>query len=142
MPDKEFMPYLKLLHGGFNFMVFLLFLFQAVLGLKIRSGRKKQEPDYRAVKVHRKTGPVFVFLGVSGFLAGKVLVYLDHGQFMKYPLHYFTGSAITLCIILAFLISRRIRGPEVRFREQHFRFGLAVICLYIVQIFLGLGILL
>lgn len=142
MIEHETIASLKLLHGSFNILVFLFFIRQGILGLKIRKGRKKGLQAVKAVKVHRKTGPLLILMGVSGFLAGKVLVYIDHGHFMEYLLHFIAGSIIVLCIMTTFVISRKIKGPQPQWRDRHFRLGILIICLYFIQIFLGIGILL
>jgi hypothetical protein len=52
------------------------------------------------------------------------------------------GSCIALLIIATFIISKKIKGPESLWRTPHFMIGLFILLLYIVQIYLGLGILL
>lgn len=142
MIDRETIASLKLLHGSFNILVFLFFIRQGYLGSKIRKGRKKGLQAVNAVKVHRKTGPFLVLMVVSGFLAGKILVYIDHGHFMEYPLHFSAGSILAVCVMTTFVISRKIKGPEPLWRDRHFRLGIFILCLYFIQIFLGIGILL
>ncbi len=135
--SRESIEYLKLIHGSFNTLVLLLFLYQGFLGLRIRkSGRN----DY--IKRHRQIGPVAALLGVSGFFAGITVVYLDAGHILKYPLHFITGLTIASLIITTFLISKKIKGPDKYWRNRHYAVGILIILLYFVQAFLGLGVLL
>jgi uncharacterized membrane protein YwaF len=83
----------------------------------------------------------WVFMGILGFLAGITIAYLDNREVFKYPLHFITGSAITLSILATFLISKKIKGRESPWRTIHFTIGLIIICLYFIQAFLGIGIL-
>ncbi len=142
MIDKPTFAILRLAHGSFNMMVVLGFLYQVFLGLRIRKKRTAETPDPKCIRRHRKMGPYLVVLGVMGFLAGKTLVYLEHKHFLEYPLHYGTGAVIVVLLIATLLSSKRIRGASGVWRNRHFRLGLVLISLYIVQVILGLGILL
>jgi len=142
MIDKEVISYLKPAHGSYNMLIALLFVYQGILGLKIRRQRLKGQQQFTIIKRHRRLGPFLVLLGLSGFFAGLILVYLDTGRFIKYPFHFATGSTIALSIITAFFISRKIRGRDSLWRDVHFMLGIFILCLYIMQVFLGLGILL
>jgi hypothetical protein len=51
------------------------------------------------------------------------------------------GSVITFSLITTYLISKRISGVESRLRTPHFILGIGILVLYLVQVFLGLGIL-
>lgn len=135
--SKETIEYLKLAHGTFNAFVLLLFLYQGFLGLRIR--RLKEAVS---LKRHRKIGPFAALLGVSGFVAGMTIVSLDAGHIFKYPLHFITGLTIASLIITTSLISRKIKGPGARWRDRHYAVGKAILLLYCVQVFLGLGVLL
>ncbi|RJQ47185.1 MAG: DUF4079 family protein [Nitrospiraceae bacterium] len=137
--NREIIPYLKLLHGAFNTVVILLFVYQGLLGLKIRKSDKK---PLHIIRWHRRVGPVIAVLGISGFIAGMTVVFLDTGRILKYPLHFITGFTIAALITATFIISRKIKGPEPYWRNRHFALGILIICLYLVQAFLGLGILL
>lgn len=137
--SKELIPYLKLLHGGFNSIVILLFVYQGILGLRIRRAEKK---PVNIIRRHRKNGPVFAVLGISGFIAGLVLVLLDTGRILKYPPHLILGFIIVLLIITTYFVSKKIKGPAPSWRNRHFALGILIICLYFVQAFLGLGVLL
>jgi uncharacterized membrane protein YozB (DUF420 family) len=137
--SRELISYLKLLHGAYNGIVIVLFVYQGMLGLKIRKSEKK---TLHIIRRHRKTGPVIAVLGISGFIAGMTVVFIDTGRIFKYPLHFMTGLAIASLIVTTFIISRKIKGPEPYWRNRHFALGILIICLYFVQAFLGLGVLL
>jgi hypothetical protein len=139
--DKHTIAYLRFVHGFFNAAVLLLFVCQGYLGLRIRKNRKTGKQAPQVNRRHRKVGPFLAVLGVFGFLAGKTLVYIDHGHFFEHALHYITGAIIVLSIIATFFISRKIKGADLEWRNLHFRVGVFVICLYFVQAFLGAGIL-
>lgn len=137
--SKELISYLKLLHGAYNTVVISLFIYQGILGLRIRKSEKK---PFHIIRRHRKIGPVIVILGILGFIAGMTVVFLDSGRIFKYPFHFITGLTIVFLIITTFIISRKIKGPETYWRNRHYALGILIICLYFVQAFLGLGILL
>lgn len=137
--SKESIEYLKLFHGAYNTAVLLLFVYQGVLGLKIK--RSGSRPAH-IVRRHRKTGPIAAVLGIAGFFAGMTVVILDEGRIFKYPLHFITGLMISVMIMTAYLISKKIRGPDPYWRNRHYTAGICIICLYIVQLVLGLGVLL
>jgi Protein of unknown function (DUF4079) len=136
------LEYLKFVHGFYNVLVMVLLFFQGWLGISIRRARRSQAPlPVKAVKRHRKMGPILALLGALGFLVGLVLVLVDTGRVLEYPPHLFVGMAIVILLISTFLISRKIKGPDSPFRTPHFRLGLFVLLPYIVQSFLGLGVL-
>lgn len=137
--SKELILYLKLFHGGFNFLVILLFVYQGILGLRIR--RSENKPIH-VIRRHRKTGPVIAALGSLGFIAGMTVVFLDTGRILKYPPHFILGLVIVLLIAATYTISKKIKGPEPCWRNRHFALGILIICLYFIQAFLGLGVLL
>lgn len=141
--DNQLIPYLKLVHGSFNTIVMFLFLCQGWLGFTIRRQRKSGGPPlFKVIRRHRKFGPIFVFMGLAGFFAGLTLVTFDHGHVFKYPLHSIMGSLIALSLVTTFSISKRIRANKPAWRTLHFILGIFIISLYVIQIFLGLGILL
>ena len=143
MISAEYMDYLKVLHGSFNTIVGFLFLYQGLLGLRIRKERKSGgQRDVMVIKRHRREGPIFAALGVTGYLVGVVLVYLDTGHLVEYPSHLITGSGIALLIMTTFIISRKIKGSESPWRTPHFVIGLCILFLYLLQIYIGLDILL
>jgi len=137
----DFIPYLKLLHGSYNLTVLCFFLYQGLLGLRIRKRRKAGlPPDVKTVKRHRKQGPVLALIGVGGYLLGLTVIYLDVGHVFEYPPHFLGGSLIASMLITTYLVSKRIRGE--RFRTPHFALGLAVLTVYPLQALLGIGALL
>lgn len=140
--DKEAIAYLKYLHGLFNFTVMLLLFYHARLGLTIRRERLAKGPfPLNAVKRHRALGPVLTLLGIAGFAAGAALILMDEGKILKYPLHFFVGLIIVGLLISTYALSRRIKGPDSPLRTPHFRLGVAILSSYVIQAFLGLGIL-
>ena len=143
MIDKQIIANLRLVHGSYNIVMMFLFLYQGTLGLRIRRNRTKDVAlDPTMIRRHRKTGPVLAVLGPLGFLSGASLVYIDYGHALKYPLHLFTGLAIAASIFMTFLISRKIKGPQAKWRNRHFILGIIILCLYLIQAILGLSILL
>jgi Protein of unknown function (DUF4079) len=134
--------YLKIGHGLFNAFLAVLFFYQGWLGLMIRRARRSRASiPIGAVRRHRKTGPVLAALGGLGFLVGLVLVIIDTGRVLFYPLHLFVGLTIVLLLIGTFLISRRIKRPDSPYRTPHFILGICIILLYVFQSYLGLEIL-
>jgi hypothetical protein len=143
MIDKEFIAYFKLAHGFFNLCMMALFCFQGWLGFLIRQARTSSAPvPIDTVGRHRKAGPWFALWGVMGYLAGIIVTLLDKGRVLEFPLHFLTGSLIAAIIISVYAVSRRIAGPEPRFRNIHFGLGMLLLALYVVQAMLGIGILL
>jgi uncharacterized membrane protein len=141
--DRQLLSYLRLGHGSFNTFVMLLFFYHAHLGITIRRARKARGPlPFPVIKRHRKGGPVLAVLGVLGFCIGFTLVMLDTGKILEYPYHFFAGCAIVFCLITTFVISRRIKGPDSPYRTPHFTLGIAILCLYLIEAFLGIGVLL
>jgi len=142
MIDKQIIAYLKLIHGAFNTFVMLLLIYQGWFGLRIRNIRRAgRPPDFKTIKRHRKNGPLFTILGCLGFIAGAIIVYLDEGEIFEYPIHFIMGLVITFSLITTYLISKRISGAESPLRTPHFILGIGILVLYLVQVFLGLGIL-
>lgn len=137
--SKELISYLRLLHGAYNLVVISLFVYQGILGFRIRNSEEK---PIHIIRRHRKTGPVIAILGILGFIAGITVVSLDAGRILKYPFHLIIGLTIVFSIITTFILSRKIKGPETYWRNRHYALGIFIICLYSVQAFLGLGILL
>ena len=137
--SKELISNLRLLHGAYNTFVISLFVYQGILGLRIRRSEKK---PFHIIRRHRKIGPVIAVLGIAGFTAGMTVAFLEWGHILKYPFHFITGLTIVSLIITTFIISRKIKGPEPYWRNRHYALGILIIFLYSVQAFLGLGILL
>ncbi len=141
--SREIIAVLKYLHGLFNTTVVVLLFYQAALGLSIRRHRTSgAQPPLRAVRWHRKAGPILTLLAGLGFAAGITLVLIDKGDLFKYPLHLLGGLIFLLLLLTTYTLSRRIRGPAPGPRTLHFVFGLAVLVFALGEVFLGLGILL
>jgi len=140
---RQLIPYLALGHGFFNLLVVGFFVRQGWLGLSIRRARLRgASPPLAMIRSHRRNGPVLALLGGMGFLAGIVLVFLDKGILNQYPLHLLVGSIIVLTLGALYFLSRQIKGAESPYRTPHASLGLLLLCLYLLQVFLGLGILL
>ena len=140
--DRQLLADLRLAHGIYNLLVMLLFLYQGWLGFRIRRDRRGHAPlSLPVIKRHRKAGPVLALMGGFGFFAGLTLVLLDTGNVLEYQLHLFTGLTICVLLIATYRISRDIKGPDSPFRTSHFALGVAILCLYFVNVFLGIGVL-
>lgn len=141
--SRELIAILKLVHGLFNLTVTLLFFYHARNGLLIRRARRGNTPlPLHAIKRHRRMGPVLAILGGAGFTAGLTLVTLDTGDPLKYPPHLSVGMAILLLLFLTYRVSREIAGPSAPQRDLHYRLGIAILALYLVNVFLGIGVFL
>lgn len=142
MIDKQMLAYMRLVHGTFNTVLFVLIVYQGLLGYWIRKARLTGMQAVAITRRHRRNGPVLVLLVLAGFFAGAVLVYLDHGHLLKYPLHFINGASISMALSGMFLISKRIRAADTKWRMAHYRLGIITIVLYVIQLFLGLDIFL
>lgn len=143
MISKETIAYLKLAHGLYNTVMVSFFIYQSRLGLKVRKERNAGTMQtFKTIKKHRRNGPLLVILGVLGFCAGAILVYIDKGDVFKYPLHLANGIFITFSITITLFISTKIKGPSSPWRTRHLLLGLFILCLYLLQVWLGLNILL
>ena len=141
--DRQLLSNLRLVHGAFNTVVMLLFLYHGRLGFSIRRARTSHAPlPFPAIKLHRKMGPVLTLLGGLGFCIGLTLVLLDTGNILEYPAHFFVGAAIAILLVTTFFLSRKIKGPDSPLRTPHFILGIAILCLYLIEAFLGIGVLL
>ena len=98
----------KVVHGSFNTLVFICFLYQAWMGLKIRRGRKSGQSQFIAMKRHRRLGPFLVIIGVLGYCFGLAMVLIDTGKVLEYPLHLAIGSLIVLFLVGQYVVSKRI----------------------------------
>jgi len=137
------MDYLKLLHGAYNTIVMALFIRQGWLGFTIRRERLAGRPlPVIAIRRHRQRGPLLAGMAFLGFLAGATLSYVDNGHILRYPLHFATGAILMLAIGGTYLVSRQIRGEAATWRTVHFAIGIAILTIYPLQAFLGLGVLL
>jgi hypothetical protein len=132
----------KVGHGVFNFLLALVFLYQAWMGLAIRWGRKKGSPRPPIIKRHRKFGPLLVAMSAAGYCFGLTLVLLDKGHALEYPLHFAVGSLIVVFVFGQFAVSKKIKGRESFFRTLHLLIGICIICLYALQTAIGVGVLL
>ena len=134
---------LRLLHGAYNTLVALAFVYQGWLGLKVNKSRRSGDGgDFRAIRLHRGNGPILVLLGALGYVAGIALIVLDKGHIFEYRLHHLVGMTIVILLAATFLVSRKIKGPISPWRTPHFLLGLAILGAYLVQFLLGLNILL
>ena len=140
--DREHLSNLRLVHAFYNTGVLSLFFYQGWLGFSIRRARNAgKPPPFPMIKRHRKMGPVGVVLAVLGFFLGLTLVLLDTGRILEYPAHLFTGFILIVLITAAYAVSRRILGPDSPFRTPHSALGVAILLLYLIEAFLGLGVL-
>ena len=141
MLDRVLIADLRLVHGSYNSVMMLLFLYQGLLGLRIRKERRMgRKQPVNAIKLHRRIGPLLAPLGVLGFFAGATLALIDYGGLLRNTLHFIVGLLLACSIIATFFVSKQIRGPESPSRNLHFRLGIFILCLYPLQVFLGLGI--
>lgn len=139
--DRQLLADLRPVHGVYNTIVMLLFLYQGWLGLRIRRERRARAPlPVPVVKRHRRMGPVLVILGGLGFMEGLTLVLLDTGRVLDFPPHLFTGLTIVVLLIATYKISKDIKGPDSPYRTPHFIIGVAILCLYLVNVVIGLGV--
>ena len=135
---------LSLFHGLFNLAVFALFVYEGLLGLKIRRSRRRQvmPPPVSSIRRHRKNGPLFVNLGILGFLIGFVLVAAtSNGRVIVFGAHFWVGLAVVVLLIANYVLTRFIKRPISPYRTPHFALGLLLLTAYIVQMILGLGLL-
>ena len=134
--------YFKYIHGSYNALVVVLFLYQGFLGWKIRQSRMSgNSVSLYTIKRHRKFGPILALLGSAGFFAGITIVYMNENRFLEHPAHFLVGLTIVFSIIATFLISRKITGIQSMWRTPHFIAGILILCLYLVQGYLGLSML-
>lgn len=143
MASDRVVSILQIAHVLFSSALFLAVAYQGRLGWRIRRRRVAGVlPELRVVKRHRALGPVLVTLLPFGYLAGLVTVYLHKGLWVRFPGHLAVGTVLLAVAGLAALVSTKIRGPQSPWRPAHFALGLLLICIFLVQIFLGLNIFL
>lgn len=134
---------LQVAHALFNSALFFALAYQGLLGWRIRRRRVAGVlQDFSVVKRHRALGPILATLLPFGYLAGLVTVYLQKGLWVRYPAHLAGGTVLLVVVCSAFLVSKKIRGPQSPWRTPHFELGLLSLCTFLVQIFLGLNIFL
>lgn len=138
---RQLIGYLRLIHGALNLGAAIFFIYQGLTGIRIRRERAAGAMIPSQVKKHRTTGPVLVILGFLGFISGITIVLMHFGILVKYPFHLAAGLALIFCLIATYMSSRKIKASVPDWRMVHFAFGLTVLSLYSVQVFLGLGIL-
>lgn len=137
-------PWLALGHGTFNSLVMLFFCYQGWLGHVIRRHRLAEIPaPLPVVRRHRRQGPWLVMLGWTGFVVGMTIALLDKGKVVTpHPLHFSLGLSIVLTQGGAWLASRKITGSGPEGRSRHRLLGILLLCLYPIQVIVGLGVLL
>jgi hypothetical protein len=137
---KEILPYL---HGAYNMLVILLFIYQGWLGMIIRKERLAGRPPVvRITKRHRKFGPVLALMGIFGFFAGVNIVYINYGLLIVYDLHFYTGIVISSLIIATFFISKKIKRNDLLWRTLHLYAGFVIISFYFIEAYIGIRMLL
>lgn len=95
----------KVAHGSFNALLALAFLYQAWMGFTIRRGRKSSTPRLLAIRRHRRLGPFLVVMSLAGYFFGLILVYVDKGRVLEYPIHLAVGSLIVLFVLGQYAVS-------------------------------------
>ena len=132
----------KVAHGSFNTLLVLVFLYQARLGFTIRKRSENGEHRFITIRRHRRLGPFLVVMSLSGYFFGLILVYIDKGRMLEYPLHLVVGSLIVLFVLGQYALSKKIKGRESWWRRPHLVVGMGIVCLYLLQILIGLVVLL
>lgn len=141
--DRELIAHLKLVHGSFNVAVMGLLLNQGRYGLQIRRARRDKTPlPLAAIRRHRTFGPLLALLGGAGFCAGLGLVLVDTGTVLTYPAHLLVGIAIVSLLFWTYRISREMGAGEIERRAMHWRLGVTILTLYLINVVLGIGALL
>lgn len=141
MVSHQTVLFLKYAHGGYSLLLLLAFCYQGWNGLRVRNARlKKTGPAPAAVKAHRIWGQTLAVLCPIGFLMGFSTALVDKGV-MEYPLHLFTGLLLIAFLAAAYGVSRQITSVTSPQRNVHAVLGIIVLCLYIIQAFIGIGVL-
>ena len=139
---KAITLYFRYIHGSYNALVIIFFLYQGLLGWKIRQARMSgKSVPVQSIKRHRKFGPILALFGIAGFFAGATIVYISDGRFLEHPFHFFVGLTVVFSIIATFSFSRQITGIQSSWRTLHFMAGIVTLCLYLVQAYLGISML-
>lgn len=139
---KAIISYFGYVHGFYNTLVIIFFLYQGLLGWKIRQARiSGNSLSFHTIKRHRKFGPILALFGITGFFAGATIVYVQDGRLLEHPVHFFVGLTVVFLIIATFSVSRKITWKQSPWRTPHFMVGILTLCLYFVQACLGLSML-
>jgi hypothetical protein len=140
MVDPELIDVGEIVHGAFNGVIAIIFMYQGFLGLRIRRQRTAEgSRDFSVIRKHRKIGPALALLGMIGFLAGITLVLVDKGKIVAFPLHFILGLLVVLLILAVYLSSKKT-GVGTEWRTGHALIGLVLLCLYVVQVIIGLDV--
>lgn len=132
---------LKYAHGGYSLLLLLAFCYQGWNGLRIRRARmRKAAPRPAAAKAHRIWGPALAALIPIGFLVGFSTAMLDKGP-LEYPLHLFTGLTLIGFLAAAYGVSRKIKNEASPQRNIHAVLGVIALCVFAIQAFIGIGVL-
>ena len=143
MVSDRLVSVLQLAHVSLNGALFFAFAYQGLLGRRIRRRRVSGVlQDFRVVKRHRALGPVLAVLLSIGYLAGLVTVYLHKGLWVRFPGHFAAGTVLVALVGSAVLVASRIRGAQSPWRTPHLALGVLLLCVFVVQIYLGLNIFL
>jgi len=143
MTTDELVPALQIAHALFGSALFLALVIQGRLGWRIRSRRIAGAPqDSSAVKRHRALGPILASLPLAVFLAGLITVRIHKGLWVIFPGHLAVGGVVLALAAATALASREIRGDGSPWRARHRALGALLLCVFLVQVALGLGILL
>jgi len=86
-------------------------------------------------------GPIISFIGVTGFISGLIVVFIDNGIFYIFRHHFITGLLVAILIMITYTVSRKIKVRDALRRTTHFISGIILIFLYFIQTLLGIGIL-
>jgi len=143
MASDRIISTLQVAHVFFNSALFFALAFQGLLGWRIRNKRIAGVlQDFSVVKKHRALGPILATLLPIGYLVGLITAYLHKGLWVPYPGHFTVGTALLAVVCSTYLVSKRIRGIQSPWRTPHLELGLLLLCVFLVQIFLGLNIFL
>jgi hypothetical protein len=151
MSFREFLILSRYAHGLAALLLVAAFCYHGALGLSIRSHRKRGSMPVEAVKRHRKWGPVLMVLLFLVYAGGLTIVYLggiekgdcSPGVLLKHPLHLANGTVLSLVLLMAFRVSKRIKGREPSaWRTRHTALGFIILALLALQALFGLAIIL
>jgi len=138
----ELLYQLRMVHGIYNACITFLFFYLGLQGFIVRRARLSHQPlPFSAIKKHRRMGPVFAVLGMLGFFSGLTLIIVHTGRIFEYPSHLVVGLTVLILILWTLNLSRRIKGTDSLQRRQHFIIGIAILIVYLVEMFLGIRLL-